>query len=209
MRENTTRLVFLLGTAVRVLATIQVISLIDYVIFRSLFSTSFQPVGDLFENLFIIVQLFSITFLVIVSSTAELAPVGLLFLLMIMAAALIQSIFECVRVFGSNPFTWVEAFFTVYYLCLNVAITITAVLARFFFEWETWDEAVKLYSEIGSLFGSAYAKIESTRVAVLYFFSEILIPAEVVTLTFYFIAIGYSGPGNYNFTGWIYVLHLF
>lgn len=209
MHENTTRLVFLLGTAVRVLATIQVISLIDYVIFRSLFSTSFQPVGDLFENLFIIVQLFSITFLVIVSSTAELAPVGLLFLLMIMAAALIQSILECVRVFGSNPFTWVEAFFTVYYLCLNIAITITAVLARFFFAWETWDEAVKLYSEIGSLFGSAYAKIESTRVAVLYFFSEILIPAEVVTLTFYFIAIGYSGPGNYNFTGWIYVLHLF
>lgn len=209
--NTTTRLVSIIGTGTRTLATLQIMSLIDYIIFRSLLTsiTTFQPVGMLYENLFIVVQFFSITLLVVIGSSAEVAPVGLIFLLLVSFAAVSQSILECTHVFGSPPFSWYEAFFTVYFFALNLAIAGTALVGRFFFDWTTWDDAVRKYGEIGSLFSSAYAKIDNARVAILYFISEALIPAEVVTLTIYFIAIGAIGPGNYNITGWVFSLHLF
>lgn len=198
-----------LGIGLRTLATIQLFSLVNFLFIKSLLNLN--TVGSLFASLFITVQVATICIITIISSSAQIAPAGLQLLIGASGLGVIQSLLEITRVFGYPPYTWIDALFTSYYLALNTVIFCFSVYLRGFFSWPEWNEAIEKYGQIGSLFGSAYSDVRAAidSRAYIYFFSEIFIPAESVTLFVYFVAIGALGNNNYNITGWVYALHIF
>lgn len=207
--EPAKRLVRVIGTGIRILTVMLVVSLVDYMFLKSILNL--QAVGALFSNLFFVCQLITICLCVVSTSSAELAPPTLQLIMFFSVGSLLLSFVECLRVFLDPPFYWVDALMATYFLALNLTVFAVATFARYVFSMDAWEEAIKLYGEIGSLFGQAYAKAENAvqSRAMLYFVVEMLIPAEIITLFFYFVAIGALGNGNFNFTGWIYTLHFF
>lgn len=196
-------------TGTRVLAVVQIASILDFMILSSL--VEYEPIGSTFFYLFLVCQLLMICTLVVSSTAIPAASVGLQLLFIFGGLSLCLSIFQTIRVFTAHPYTWIEALFVVYYFVLNAGITAYAGAVRYFFSDSAWDAVVAQFTEFGSAFISTYAEVSSDIElrAVLYVVAEILVPFESVTLFVYFVAIGELGKDNYNFTGWIYALHFF
>ena len=205
--SNVDSLVSLIGPGLRTVVIIQIASLIDFAFFRSL--EDFSPIGSIYDGMNITCQLILILLNVIITGSADIAPAGLQLVIFFGLCALLLSIFENLRIFSEKPFLWTEALFAVYFLLLNVTVLAIAIAARYGFNWTTWIQAVEKHSHIGSLYGTAYQDVKKSiegRV-LLFFVVEALIPFEVVTLFIYFVCIGSLGARNYNFTGWIYLVH--
>jgi hypothetical protein len=201
-------------TALRTLAIVQIVTMIDFFMYRALVEA---PTLHVWFGLFVMFEFVSAALLVFMTSSPAIALNLLMFEFLIAVFNVFLNVYMCIKVFSptytvprTSHLFWSVAFFTVLFLAINLGITLACGLLRFMFDDEDWEKLIgeaEVEAEVDAGEVAAPPKQETAK-KIIYMVVEYLIPAEATTYAIYFIILGTLGISNYNFTGWVYLLQV-
>jgi hypothetical protein len=193
-------------TALRTLAIVQIVTMIDFFMYRALVEI---PTLHTWFGLFVMFEFLSAGLLVFMTSSPALTLNLLLLEGVIAVTNVFLNVFMCIKVFSptytvprTSHLYWSIAFFTVLFLAINLGIVLACGLLKFMFDDDDW---LKLIEDAQA---ESETPSKETSQRLIYLVVEYMIPAEATTYAIYFIILGTLGISNYNFTGWVYLLQI-
>lgn len=200
MEKNENPLTPLIQHGIRVVWIVELSLFIMFALYYNLEHETGRPTVSLGNFFFIMLgHTFTMLIAIYVIYVPTAAMVLLQLLILVASCNLAGDIYQSVVVWD-EPHTWSTIFMIFFFLSVDVLYVFLSVFARVLVDDATWDDYVADLDENGQLWIRKTWFVDAM---------EHLLPVEFVLWIVYIVTLLSLLPSQYNFTGWVFSMHLF